>query len=120
MDAVTIKGCGDDSRPLTVVKVAAPYLSGDPTSSERVYVLAGRMRKPDVLFWSAGRKLGDGGDYEVCCQGLYRGRYGDAKVAASDLYRCLAACAPREAAKLLRAWAAWAAKDVEGLKAMAA
>jgi hypothetical protein len=120
MDAVTIKGVGDGSRPLTVVKVLAPYLADDPTSTERIYVLTGRRRKPDILSWSGGNRLGDNGDYEVCCQGLYHGRYADAKVAASDLYRFMAEHAPREAASFLNAWVAWAEKDVEELRRLAA
>ena len=116
----TIKGCGDGSRPLTVVKVLAPILVNDPNCTERIFILTGNRKKLDILSWSGGYKLGNNGDYEVCCQGLYRGRYADAKVSASDLYRFMAEYAPREAVGFLNAWSAWVDKDAEELKKLAA
>lgn len=102
-----IKGSGDGSRSLTVVKVVSPSPVLGPDFDEHILILTGKRKRPDVLSWSGSYEVGETGDYEVCCQGLYRGHYADAKVLASDLYRFLSENAPRQAVRFLQAWSAW-------------
>ena len=97
---------GIDGRDLTIVKVLPPILPDDPTCEERIMILTGKRKREDCLSWHAGYPIGTT-DYEVRCQGLYRGHYGDANVKASDLYAFMVENAPREAAHFKRALDAW-------------
>lgn len=92
---------GVRGKGLTITKVVKGY-----QGHETVFILTGKRKKPDSLSWSASIEC-DQGDFEVHCQGLYRGSYADATVLCSDLYRVLEEQAPTEAFSLLRAWIAW-------------
>jgi len=100
----TIKGI--NGRDLIISEIKKPILPYEPECCERVMILTGKRKKPDILSWNGSGRLADG-DYKVCCQGLYKGRYGDAEVRASDLYAALEIDAPREAQSFKRAWNAW-------------
>ena len=97
----------DGPRPIRIVNVLPPFLPEVGDCRERVMILTGKRKKPDHLSWSGTVRVGMEGEWEVACQGLYRGSYADGKVLASNLYGALILCAPREARAFKQAWDAW-------------
>ena len=92
MTAIEIKSIRNE-KPLRIVEVKKPILED---SDERVMILTGKQKKPDMLSWSLMYKLSDN-QYSVACQGLFKGRYADAVINSGDLLTVLKDIAPRYA-----------------------
>ena len=98
MKSIEIKSICN-KKPLWIIEVKKPILED---SEERVMVLTGKQKKPDILSWSLMNKLPDN-SYSIACQGLYKGRYADAVVNSTELLAVLKNIAPRYAVGLEKA-----------------